>query len=76
MALVVDDERPPFAFVEVLGRAELTDDGDLLEWATRIGGRYMGVERVEELGRDRVAPPELLVRVRVDRGVALRDVAG
>src|SRR5688500_1967278 len=41
VAMVVDDERPPFAFVLVEGVAELsTDPEDLLRWATRIGARY------------------------------------
>ncbi|MGH2689785.1 MAG: PPOX class F420-dependent oxidoreductase, partial [Actinomycetota bacterium] len=50
VAMVVDDERPPFAYVQVRGRATI-GDGDLLHWATRIAARYMGEERAEEFGR-------------------------
>jgi PPOX class probable F420-dependent enzyme len=75
VAMVVDDERPPFAFVQVRGRAELGQEGDLLHWATRIGARYMGVERAEEFGRRNAVPDELLVRIRVERVVAVTAVS-
>ena len=77
VAMVVDDERPPFAFVLVEGVAELsTDLDDLLRWATRIGARYMGDDRAEEFGRRNGVPGELLVRVRPTRFVADDDVSG
>src|SRR5919201_5934563 len=42
IALVVDDEEPPYAFVHVRGRVALSDDPDeLLRFATEIGRRYM-----------------------------------
>lgn len=75
VAMVVDDERPPFAYVQVRGRAEVSREGDTLRWATRIGGRYMGADRAEEFGRRNAVPEELLVRVRVERVVALRAVS-
>jgi hypothetical protein len=49
--------------------------GEMLTWATRIGGRYMGPERAEEYGRRNAVPPELLVRVTPSRIVAKVDVA-
>ncbi|MFJ8948650.1 MULTISPECIES: PPOX class F420-dependent oxidoreductase [unclassified Streptomyces] len=77
VALCIDDERPPFSFVSIQGRAELSEDPDeLLDSATRIGGRYMGPERAEEFGRRNAVPGELLVRVRVEKVVALGDMAG
>jgi PPOX class probable F420-dependent enzyme len=58
VSLCWDDERPPFSFVSLAGTARTsTDMGDLLEWATRIGGRYMGVERAEEYGRRNAVRP-------------------
>src|SRR5262249_61834579 len=52
VCICVDDETPPFAFVMVEGGATMTDDLDeMLAYATRIGGRYMGVDRAEEFGR-------------------------
>ena len=64
VALVVDDEQPPFAYVIIEGTAEISEDLDrMLGWATRIGGRYMGADRAEEFGRRNAVPGELLVRV-------------
>jgi PPOX class probable F420-dependent enzyme len=77
VALVVDDERAPYAFVHVRGRATLSDDLDeLLRFATEIGGRYMGADRAEEFGRRNAVPEELLVRVAPERIVTQTDVAG
>ncbi|WP_372343578.1 PPOX class F420-dependent oxidoreductase [Streptomyces sp. KL116D] len=76
VAICVDDERPPFSFVTIRGRAELSEDpAELLDSATRIGGRYMGADRAEEFGRRNGVPGELVVRVRVEKVVALGDVA-
>src|SRR2546427_113447 len=48
VAICVDDEDPPFAFVIVEGVAELSADVDeMLVWATRIGGRYMAADVAE-----------------------------
>ncbi len=64
VTLCVDDERPPFAYVIIEGTAEIdTDLDDMLAWATRIGGRYMGADRAEEFGRRNAVDTELLVRV-------------
>ena len=77
LSLCWDDERPPFTFVTVFGTARLVDDLDeVRRWATVIGGRYMGADRAEEYGRRNGVPGELLVRVTVDRVVAVVDVAG
>ena len=76
VAFCFDDERPPFTFVLVRGTATISrDPDDLLEWATRIGGRYMGAEAAEQFGRRNAVPGELLVRVTPTRVVAERDIA-
>ena len=76
VALCVDDDRPPFAFVVLQGRARLSEDLDeVRHWAGRIGARYMGEERAEEFGARNGVPGELLVRVRIDRVLAERDLA-
>ncbi|MGA9595834.1 MAG: PPOX class F420-dependent oxidoreductase, partial [Acidimicrobiia bacterium] len=42
VAMVVDDDTPPYAFVLVEGMASVSEDLDgLLRWATVIGARYM-----------------------------------
>jgi hypothetical protein len=72
----VDDDRPPYSFVVLRGRARVSEDLDeIRHWATRIGARYMGEERAEEFGARNGVPGELLVRVTVDRVLAERDVA-
>ncbi|MGI5441734.1 PPOX class F420-dependent oxidoreductase [Streptomyces shenzhenensis] len=77
VALCVDDDRPPFHFVVLSGRARLSEDlGEVRHWASRIGARYMGEDRAEEFGARNGVPGELLVRVSVDKVVAVRDLAG
>ena len=77
VSLCVDDERPPFAYVHVRGRAEASEDLDqLLLWATRIAERYMGRDQGEEYGRRNAVPGELLVRLRPERLIAKDDIAG
>lgn len=76
VALVFDDETPPFSFVLVNGTVELSDDPEaLLRWATVIGGRYMGADRAEEYGRRNAVPGEWLVRVTPTKVVGMADVA-
>jgi PPOX class probable F420-dependent enzyme len=77
IALTVDEETPPYAFVLVEGTVEITDDNlaESKKWATRIGGRYMGAERAEEFGERNVVPGELLVRIKVDKIVAKKEMA-
>ena len=74
--MCVDDETPPFAFVLIEGTAELSEDPDaLLEWATRIGGRYMGAEVAEAYGKRNAVPGELLVLVTPTHVVARAEIA-
>ena len=76
VALVVDDERPPFSFVLVRGEVTLDDDVEaMLPWATKIGGRYMGQEQAEQLGRRNAVPGEVLVRLVPAVVIAQADLA-
>jgi PPOX class probable F420-dependent enzyme len=76
VAVCIDDERPPFSFVSIDGTAEISEDpADLLEWCTRIGGRYMGAEQAEAYGRRNAVPGELLVRIRAGHVTAVKDLA-
>jgi PPOX class probable F420-dependent enzyme len=76
VALCVDDDRPPFAYVVLRGRARLSEDlKELRQWAARIGARYMGEDRAEEYGVRNGVPGELLVRVTVDKVLAEGGVA-
>jgi PPOX class probable F420-dependent enzyme len=76
VTLCIDDERPPFAYVIVEGIAEIdTDPGDMLTWAIRIGGRYMGADRADEFGRRNAVAGELLVRVTPTRMLTATGVS-
>jgi hypothetical protein len=76
VSFCVDNEVPPFAFVLVEGTAEVADGAeDLLYWATRIAGRYMGANRAEEYGRRNGVPGEFLVRVITAKVVAKKNVS-
>lgn len=76
VALCVDDDQPPFSYVLIEGTAEVSTDLDeMLLWATRIGGRYMGEDHAEEFGRRNAVEGELLVRVTPARVVARKNIA-
>ncbi|MEU1622589.1 PPOX class F420-dependent oxidoreductase [Streptomyces sp. NPDC005722] len=76
IALCVDDDRPPFAYVVLQGRAEVSEHpGPLREWATRIAARYMGEDAAEAFGARNGVPGELLVRMRIDKVLAESGVA-
>ncbi len=77
VAVVVEDDDPPFAFVHVRGRVEISEDLDeMLRFASAIGARYMGAERGEEFGRRNAVPGELLVSVVPERVITLVDAVG
>jgi PPOX class probable F420-dependent enzyme len=76
VTLCIDDDDPPFHFVIIEGTAELTaEDPNLLHWATRIGGRYMGAERAEEYGQRNAVSSELLVRITPQKILAHKNIS-
>ncbi|MBB3602102.1 PPOX class probable F420-dependent enzyme [Mycolicibacterium sp. BK556] len=76
VVICVDDQDPPFSFVQVQGIAATSEDpADLLDTATRIGGRYMGADRADEFGRRNGVPGELVVRVTPTKVIAGFNVA-
>jgi len=76
VALCVDDDRPPFTFVTIEGVATIGEDpGELLRWATVIGGRYMGADQAGTYGARNGVPGELVVRIRPTRVVAVSGLA-
>jgi hypothetical protein len=76
VSLCFDDETPPFSFVTISGTVTTsTDPDDLLYWATRIAGRYMGLDLADAYGRRNAVPPEMVVRVSPRTVVAKVNVA-
>ncbi len=67
----------PYAFVQVQGEAELSEDpAELLRIATAIAARYVGDEREAEYGKRNAVPGELIVRLRPAKVIAAFDVSG
>jgi PPOX class probable F420-dependent enzyme len=74
IALTVDLEQRPYAFVQVQGVVRLSQDpAELVRTATEIGSRYMGAERGAEFGKRNGVPGELVVRVRPTKVTAVFD---
>jgi PPOX class probable F420-dependent enzyme len=77
VSLCVDLEEPPYAFVQVQGEAELSEDpAELVRTATAIAARYMGADRAEEFGQRNGVPGELVVRLRPAKVLVNFDVTG
>ena len=76
VVMCVDDSRPPYSFVQVQGIASIGEDPqEVLDIATRTGGRYMGADRAEEYGRRNGVPGELVVRVKPTKVLKSFNVA-
>jgi PPOX class probable F420-dependent enzyme len=76
-AICVDLEQPPYAFIQVQGVAELSEDpAELVRTATAIAARYMGPERAREFGQRNGVPGELVVRIRPHKVVGVFDISG
>jgi PPOX class probable F420-dependent enzyme len=77
VCICVDDETPPFNYVQVEGRAELSSDrAGLKYWAKRIAGKYMGEDQAETYGARNSGEGELLVTVTPTKITGQKDVAG
>lgn len=77
VSLTVDDQTPPYSYVMIEGTVSFSEDPEeLLHWATRIGGRYMGEDQAEAYGKRNSAPGEVIVRIIPSRISAYKDVAG
>lgn len=76
-AICVDLETPPYAYVQVQGTADLSEDpAELLRIATAIGARYMGADQAERFGRRNAVPGEFVVRVRPTKVLTNFNVTG
>jgi PPOX class probable F420-dependent enzyme len=76
VVMCVDDSRPPYSFVQVQGIASIGEDPqEVLDIATRTGGRYIAADRAEEYGRRNGVPGELVVRVKPTKVLKSFNVA-
>jgi PPOX class probable F420-dependent enzyme len=75
VCLCVDDEKPPFSYIQIEGTASLSSASEELKyWSTLIAGRYMGDELAEAYGKRNSVEGELLVRVTPTKVVFIKDV--
>ncbi|PAZ15558.1 PPOX class F420-dependent enzyme [Streptomyces sp. SA15] len=76
-ALCVDDDRPPYAFVVLQGRAETSENPEeMLRWGGLLGARYMGEDRTqEEYAARNGGPGNLLVRGHIHKVIAFDGIA-
>jgi PPOX class probable F420-dependent enzyme len=78
ISICIDDQIPPFSFVTVFGTAKLQrhNQNDLVEWATKIAGRYTGRKKAKSYGKRNSTQGELLVRIKPTRVIAEKAIAG
>jgi PPOX class probable F420-dependent enzyme len=76
LSLTVDDQEPPYSFVQFTAEATLhTDLDEMLPYSITIGARYMGEDKAEAFGRRNAVPGECLVRAKITKVVAIADLA-
>jgi PPOX class probable F420-dependent enzyme len=80
VVICVDDPHPPYSFVAGCRAAKKeasVHEGaeDLLDIATRIGGRYMGPHRAKEFGQRNAVSGELVVRVQPTKVISAFNIA-
>lgn len=76
VAICVDDDTLPYAFVVIEGSVTLSNDpSELLYWATRIAGRYMGEALAESYGKRNGVEGELIVRLKPVKIIAQTGIA-
>jgi PPOX class probable F420-dependent enzyme len=79
VSFCVDDQTLPFSFISIEGIAEINKEPDLselLKWATKIAGRYMGQDIAEAYGKRNAVKGEFLVRIRPTKIIAQKDMVG
>ncbi len=74
VVMCVDLQEPPYAFVQVQGRVEMSEDLDeVRRIATAAGARYMGADRAQEFGERNGVPGELAVWITTTKVIASLD---
>ncbi len=74
VVLTVDLQEPPYAFVQVQGVVEVSEDLDeVRRVATAAGARYMGDDRAVEFGERNGVVGELVVWINTTKVIASLD---
>ena len=77
VSICIDDQIPPFSFVTILGTAKIYPYRlkDVLKWATKIAGRYMGKSDAKAYGERNSGEGTVLVRIKPGKILAEKDIA-
>ena len=76
LSLLVDDQQPPYSFVQFTAVATLIDDPEqTLPWAVKLGARYMGKDQAEPFGKRNAVPGEYLVRAKITKVIAHAEIS-
>ncbi len=78
VSICIDDQTRPFSFITIFGTAKIHTykQKEVLKWATKIAGRYMGKKNAEAYGRRNSGEGAVLVRIKPTRIIAEKDIAG
>ena len=76
VSISVDDQTPPFSFVVIDGTAKFNhDQEEILKWATKIAGRYMGKNKAKIYGERNSGEGTVLVRIKPTKVIAEKNIA-
>jgi PPOX class probable F420-dependent enzyme len=76
-AMSVDLEEPPFGFVTIEGPVTISEDlEEMLPLSIAIARRYMGADQAEDFGRRNAVDGELLLRLKMEKVIAITDMTG
>lgn len=77
VALCVDDETPPYAFVLIEGDTATSEEPDeVLHWSTLNAARYVDEDKIEEYGRMNAGAGMMLVRITPTKVVTESNITG
>jgi hypothetical protein len=77
VCICIDDQIPQYSFVTIQGTARIDhlEQNELLKWATKIAGRYMGKNNAEAYGKRNGTEGAVLVRIKPKKIIAEKDTA-
>lgn len=76
ISMCIDDQTPPFSFVTIHGTAKLYPykQKEILKWATKIAGRYIGKKDSKAYGERNSGEGAVLVRIKPTKIIAEKDI--
>jgi PPOX class probable F420-dependent enzyme len=76
-SICVDHQTFPYTFVSIFGKAVILpyEQEEILTWATRIAGRYVGKENAKTYGVRNSGKGEVLVQIKPTTIIAEKNIA-